>query len=104
MLHAIGSNQADGLGIEQQKFLDLIEGAPMDSPYAQMKGKLMLERAYDEPSFKLSLAAKDARLALDATDLELPLLDAVRAQMEKAVEAGHGEGDMAATIEACRAR
>jgi 3-hydroxyisobutyrate dehydrogenase len=68
-----------------------------------MKGKLMLERDYDEPSFKLALAAKDARLALAATDLELPLLDAVRAQMERAIEAGHGEGDMAATIEACRA-
>ena len=63
----------------------------------------LLERAYDEPSFKLSLAAKDARLALEAAELDLPLLEAVRAQMEKAVEAGHGEHDMAATIEACRA-
>jgi 3-hydroxyisobutyrate dehydrogenase len=94
---------AEGLGVDPKRFFEAIEGGPLDLPYAQMKGKLMLERAYDEPSFKLALAAKDARLALEASDLRLPLLEAVRAQMERAVEAGHGEADMAATIEACRA-
>lgn len=95
---------AEGLGVDPRRFFETIEGGTLDSAYAQMKGKLMLERSFDEPSFKLSLAAKDARLALEASDLDLPLLEAVRAQMEKAVEAGHGESDMAATIEACRAR
>jgi 3-hydroxyisobutyrate dehydrogenase len=95
---------AEGLGVDPRRFFEAIGGGPLDLPYAQMKGKLMLERAYDEPSFKLSLAAKDARLALQATELELPLLEAVRAQMERAIEAGHGDDDMAATIEACRAR
>jgi 3-hydroxyisobutyrate dehydrogenase len=95
---------AEGLGVDPKRFFETIEGGTLDSAYAQMKGKLMLERSFDEPSFKLSLAAKDARLALEASDLDLPLLEAVRAQMEKAVEAGHGESDMAATIEACRAR
>jgi 3-hydroxyisobutyrate dehydrogenase len=94
---------AEGLGVDPQRFFEAIEGGTLDSAYAQMKGKLMLARDYDEPSFKLALAAKDARLALEASDRELPLLEAVRAQMERAVEAGHGEGDMAATIEACRA-
>jgi 3-hydroxyisobutyrate dehydrogenase len=95
---------AEGLGVDPRRFFEAIGGGPLDLPYAQMKGKLMLERAYDEPSFKLSLAAKDARLALQATELELPVLEAVRAQMERAIEAGHGDDDMAATIEACRAR
>jgi 3-hydroxyisobutyrate dehydrogenase len=94
---------SEGLGVDPQRFFEAIEGGTLDSAYAQMKGKLMLARDYDEPSFKLALAAKDARLALEASDRELPLLEAVRAQMERAVEAGHGEGDMAATIEACRA-
>jgi 3-hydroxyisobutyrate dehydrogenase len=95
---------AEGLGVDPQRFFDAIGGGPLDLPYAQAKGKLMLERTYEEPSFKLALAAKDARLALEASDLDLPLLEAVRAQMEKATAAGHGEHDMAATIEACRAR
>jgi 3-hydroxyisobutyrate dehydrogenase len=95
---------AEGLGVDPQRFFDAIGGGPLDLPYAQMKGKLMMERDYGEPSFKLSLAAKDARLALEATGLELPLVEAVRSQMEKAVADGYGEDDMAATVEACRAR
>jgi 3-hydroxyisobutyrate dehydrogenase len=95
---------AEGLGVDPRRFFEAIEGGALDLPYARMKGRLMVERDYDEPSFKLSLAAKDARLALDAAELKLPLLEAVRAQMERAIEAGHGEGDMAATIEACRKR
>jgi 3-hydroxyisobutyrate dehydrogenase len=31
------------LGVDPQLFLDAIEGAPMDSDYAQMKGKLILD-------------------------------------------------------------
>ncbi|HEY7074049.1 MAG TPA: NAD(P)-dependent oxidoreductase [Solirubrobacteraceae bacterium] len=94
---------AEGLGVDPRRFFETIAGGTLDSPYAQAKGKLMLARDYEPASFKLSLAAKDARLALEAGDLELPLLEAVRAQMDRAVEAGHGERDMAATIEACRA-
>lgn len=92
---------AEGLGVDPQRFFDAIEGGPLDLPYARMKGALMTKRSYGEPSFKLSLAAKDARLALDA-GLELPLLEAVRAQMERAVAAGHGDDDIAATVEASR--
>jgi 3-hydroxyisobutyrate dehydrogenase len=95
---------AEDLGVDPQRFFEAIGGGPMDFPYARMKGKLMLERSYGEPSFKLSLAAKDARLALAAAGVELPLLEAVRAQMEKAIAQGHGDDDMAATVEACRAR
>jgi 3-hydroxyisobutyrate dehydrogenase len=70
-----------------------------------MKGTMMIERSY-EPSFSLGLAAKDARLALEAAEaqgLELPALRAIRAQLEKAVEQGHGDEDMAAAVEASRA-
>jgi 3-hydroxyisobutyrate dehydrogenase len=94
---------SESLGVDPQRFFEAIAGGPLDLPYARTKGKLMLERSYDEPSFKLSLAAKDARLALEANG-DLPLLAAVRAQMEKAIAAGHGDHDMAATVEACRER
>jgi 3-hydroxyisobutyrate dehydrogenase len=94
---------AEGLGVDPQRFFDAIDGGPLDLPYARMKGALMMKRSYEPASFKLSLAAKDARLALEA-GLDLPVVEAVRAQMEKAIAAGHGDEDMAATVEACRAR
>jgi 3-hydroxyisobutyrate dehydrogenase len=89
---------AEGIGIDPARFLETIAGSPMDLPYAQMKGKMMIERSFD-PSFKLSLAAKDAGLILEATerqDLELPLLETIKAQLESASNA-HGDKDMAAT-------
>jgi 3-hydroxyisobutyrate dehydrogenase len=95
---------AEGLGVDPEAFLEIIDGGPLGPPYAKMKGTMMIERSY-EPSFSLALAAKDARLALDAADasgLELPALRAIRAQLEKAVEQGHGDADMAAAVEASR--
>jgi 3-hydroxyisobutyrate dehydrogenase len=95
---------AEGLGIDPAGFLEIIDGGPLGPAYAKMKGTMMIERSY-EPSFSLALAAKDARLALDAADasgLDLPALRAIRAQLEKAVEQGHGDADMAAAVEASR--
>jgi 3-hydroxyisobutyrate dehydrogenase len=95
---------AERLGVEPARFLEIIDGGPLGPPYAKMKGTMMIERSY-EPSFSLALAAKDARLALDAADasgLDLPALRAIRAQLEKAVEQGHGDADMAAAVEASR--
>jgi 3-hydroxyisobutyrate dehydrogenase len=96
---------AERLGADPAKFLEIIDGGPLGPPYAKMKGTMMIERSY-EPSFSLALAAKDARLALEAAEaqgLELPALRAIRAQLEKAVELGHGDEDMAAAVEAGRA-
>jgi 3-hydroxyisobutyrate dehydrogenase len=58
----------------------------------------MVERSF-EPSFKLELAAKDARLVLEAMDrhdLDLPMLATIREQLERAAE-DHGDRDMAAS-------
>ena len=95
---------AEGLGVDPATFLDIIDGGPLGPPYAKMKGTMMIERSY-EPSFSLALAAKDAGLALAAAQeagLELPVLRAIRAQLERGVEQGHGEDDMAAAVEASR--
>jgi 3-hydroxyisobutyrate dehydrogenase len=95
---------AERVGLEPAQMLEIIEGGPMDSAYAQMKGKMMVERSF-ETSFPLRLAAKDARLALEAAEaegLELPLLEGARAAMERAVEAGHGEKDLSATVSGLR--
>jgi 3-hydroxyisobutyrate dehydrogenase len=76
----------------------------MGPPYAKLKGTMMIERSF-APSFPLALAAKDAGLVVEAAraaGLDLPLPAAIRDQMDKAVAAGHGDEDMAATILASR--
>ena len=88
---------AEGIDIDPRRFLETISGGPVDNAYAQLKGKMMIERRF-EPSFKLELAAKDARLVLEAMerhDLDLPMLEAIRTQLEEAARE-HGEEDMAA--------
>jgi 3-hydroxyisobutyrate dehydrogenase len=95
---------AEGLGLDPRQIIDIIDGGPLGPPYAKMKGTMMIARSY-EPSFSLALAAKDARLALDAAaraGLELPALEAIRDQLERGVEQGHGDEDMAAAVEASR--
>lgn len=95
---------AEGMGLDPAQFIDIIDGGPIGPPYAKMKGTMMIERSY-EPSFTLALAAKDARLAVAAADragLEVPALRAIRDQLERGVEQGHGDSDMAAAAEAAR--
>jgi 3-hydroxyisobutyrate dehydrogenase len=95
---------AEGLGLDPQAFLDVIDGGPMGPPYAALKGRMMIEREYP-PSFSLRLAHKDAGLIVEAAEaagLDLPLAALVRARMARAIAAGHGEGDFAATVEASR--
>jgi 3-hydroxyisobutyrate dehydrogenase len=88
---------AERLDVEPRLFLEAIEGGPLDSAYAQMKGKMMIERSFD-PSFPLRLAVKDARLVLEAArDSEEPQLPrAIAERLSQADELGHGDEDMAA--------
>ncbi len=89
---------AEGLGIDPHLVLQAVEGGPLDLPYLQMKGQAMLERRF-EPSFRLSLAAKDAGLvqeAAEAHQLDLPLVRTIRARFDVGAEA-HGDEDLSAT-------
>ncbi|MFL5870889.1 MAG: NAD(P)-dependent oxidoreductase [Solirubrobacterales bacterium] len=93
---------ADALGIDGAKFLEVIEGGPIDAGYAQLKGKMMLAGNY-EPSFALALARKDADLVREAAAaqrIDLPLNEVVRDRLAAAEKAGHGDADMASVREA----
>jgi 3-hydroxyisobutyrate dehydrogenase len=71
----------------------------MDAPYVQLKGKAMLDGKYD-PAFALGGALKDAGLILDAAEAagaDAALLTVIREHFARAVDAGHGDKDMAAT-------
>jgi 3-hydroxyisobutyrate dehydrogenase len=91
---------AESIDVEPRKFLEIISGGPMGPPYAELKGKMMIERDFPT-SFPLKHALKDARLVLEAAEragVELPLIDAVARQMERAASASHADEDLAATI------
>ncbi len=95
---------ASALGVDPEAFLDVIDGAPVGSPYATLKGRLMLAREYPT-SFALDLAHKDVRLALEAAGEDAERLTVLAAMLERygdAIELGHGRDDLAAVYEAVR--
>jgi len=84
-----------GLGLDPQRFLDAIEGGPVDSPYAHVKGGLMIAGDYP-PSFALGGAAKDARLIREALG-SAGLSDRLDAAVLETMDAAAGAlGDPAA--------
>jgi 3-hydroxyisobutyrate dehydrogenase len=90
---------ARGLGVPPQRFLELIEGGSLDSPYGRMKAKSMLEGNYP-PSFALRLAHKDVRLVLEAAGRPLPMATGLAQSFARAESQGHGDEDMAAVFAA----
>lgn len=95
---------ARATGVDPARFLEVVEGGPLGLPYAQMKGKMMIEGDFPT-SFPLDLARKDAGLVLDAAraeGLDLAVAEAVAARFDEAIRAGHGGEDMAAVYEAAK--
>lgn len=92
---------ARAIDVDPQSFLETIQGGPLDTPYAQMKGKMMLDGEYP-PSFTAALARKDVGLVRDAArsgGLDPAIAGAVAGYFDAAIEAGHGGEDMAAILE-----
>ncbi|HVW42526.1 MAG TPA: NAD(P)-dependent oxidoreductase [Amycolatopsis sp.] len=88
---------AEALGLDPHLFLDAITGGTLDVPYVHLKGGAMISREFPL-SFATRLAAKDARLVLDAAGdrVDLAAVRAALAHLEAASSAGHGDEDMAA--------
>jgi 3-hydroxyisobutyrate dehydrogenase len=89
---------AEGLTIDPSVFLEIIDDAPIGAPYAQLKGKAMIEREFT-PSFALKLARKDVGLVLEAAErvgIDPLIARAVAQQFDDAIEMGHGDEDLAA--------
>ncbi len=79
---------ARALGVEPQDFFEVIDGGPLDSPYARTKGGLMLSGDYPV-SFALSGALKDSHLigsALRSAELSDRLMAAVTEALETAAD------------------
>jgi 3-hydroxyisobutyrate dehydrogenase len=89
---------AEGAGLDPGLFFAAIEGGPLDLPYLRIKGQAMVERGF-APDFRLTLAAKDAGLARDAaqaSQLDLPLVDAIARRLAEGAKE-HGDEDFSAT-------
>jgi 3-hydroxyisobutyrate dehydrogenase len=90
---------AEALGVEPRLFLEAIEGGASDSAFAQTKGAMMADRAWQEPAFALDSVRKDVGLMIEAgTEASFPveLLQALFATYDRASQQGLGAADMAA--------
>jgi len=90
---------ARDLGLDPALFLEAVKGGAMDAPYVQLKGANMLAGSFD-PAFSLAGALKDVDLIVEAAGAvgtDLGLIPGVREHLARAVDAGHGDLDMAAT-------
>jgi len=88
---------AGGLGLDPALFLEAVRGGAMDAPYVGLKGRAMLAGEFDPA---LSGAAKDAGLivaAARAAGADVAVIEQVRAHLDRAVDAGHGDLDIGAT-------
>ena len=95
---------ARATGVDPNDFLETIEGGPLGVPYAQMKGRMMIEEDFPT-SFSAKLARKDVGLVLEAASAEglhLALAEAIAARFDEAINAGHGEEDMSVVFEAVK--
>ncbi|MGN6521686.1 MAG: NAD(P)-dependent oxidoreductase [Actinomycetes bacterium] len=95
------------LGIDPAGFLAAIEGGPLFTPYAKLKGGAMIAGEYPT-AFPLSMASKDAQLVVEAAHDaggDLPVADALAGLFQRAAALDGGElgrADMAAVVEALR--
>lgn len=90
---------AKGLGVDPALVVDVVTGGPMDSGYFQAKAAAILADNY-ATSFSIANAAKDARLVMEAAAQNRVPLDAAQGglqRFERALAAGHGGKDMAAS-------
>jgi 3-hydroxyisobutyrate dehydrogenase len=91
---------ARALGVEPRRFLEVVKGGAMDAPYVQLKGSAMLDGDFT-PAFGLDGAAKDAGLIVEAAraaGADLAVIEAVQQHFARALDAGYGDRDIAATF------
>jgi len=93
----------EAMGLDQQQFVDLLDGGPLGSAYGLLKLDEM--RAHDYPvGFPVRLALKDLELVREveqSSKAAMPLLDVVHERFLAASE-DHADEDLAAVYEVGR--
>jgi len=98
---ALGEALALGaaLGLDQTAMLDALQDSPVGTTVRAKR--VNIETRHYPPSFKLSLAAKDMRLAVGAADhtgTSLKTADTVRRWLEDAADQGAADLDFSAVV------
>lgn len=87
---------ADTLGFTTDDLWQVLEGGPLATPYMKLKMDMIASGEFD-PQMAMQWGLKDIGLALEAgDDKALPSLSHIRNLWFDAVNAGHGEQDIAA--------
>ncbi|MFE5918850.1 NAD(P)-dependent oxidoreductase [Streptomyces sp. NPDC056468] len=87
------------LGVDPERFFEVIDGGPLDMGYLRAKAGLVLNGGLTPAQFAVATAAKDARLIVAAGERHGVRLDVAVAsaeRFERAAAQGHGDEDMAA--------
>jgi 3-hydroxyisobutyrate dehydrogenase-like beta-hydroxyacid dehydrogenase len=93
---------AERSGIARERAYDVLAAGALASPYVGYKREAFLDPDGTPVAFAIDLMAKDVALAAGlARDVgvALPVVDAARAQLERARDAGLGQRDLAAVLE-----
>lgn len=86
---------AADLGIDRHVALEALATGPLGATVGS-KRTMLEEEEYAPVGFSLDLLAKDLGLVVDAAHGDLPVTESVRAVVQEAIAAGHGEDDYAA--------
>lgn len=95
-----GFELATRLGVDPEKFVDLVQHTMVRSGVVDYKAPFVLKRDYS-PNFPLRLMRKDLYLVKDAAKsigLDLPAVETVTGLYDKAYNSGHGDDDYVATL------
>lgn len=95
---------AEGLGLDPRLFFDTIAGGPLDTAYAQLKGKSMIVSEFPT-AFAVAGVVKDAGLitaSMRSAGVDRRVMEAVLEAFRAADDAGHGNEDMAAVVRTFR--
>jgi 3-hydroxyisobutyrate dehydrogenase len=91
---------AEALGVDPDKFFEVIAGGPLDNGYLRAKTALIRDDELTPASFAVATAEKDARLIVEAGrqhGVRLDVAEACAERFRRAAAQGHGDKDMAAT-------
>lgn len=92
----------EAAGLDPQVLYDAIRDGAGNSVIFERRGRLMVERAYEPPTAKISMFVKDTALIADFAQqarVATPLLDVTRGLYDRAVERGLAQADAAALLE-----
>jgi 3-hydroxyisobutyrate dehydrogenase-like beta-hydroxyacid dehydrogenase len=86
-------------GIDPHLYLDLLTSTLFSAPAYKTYGGLIADQRYQPAGFKMPLALKDVRLALQAAEarsVPMPTASLIRDQLISGLARGHGELDWSA--------